>query len=274
MNINISIITVCLNSEDCIARTLQSVLSQKNCCFEYIIKDGLSCDSTLDIIGRIVEKKNNENIMLTVVSEKDNGVYDAMNRVVEKAHGKWILFMNAGDTFVDEHVLEHVQQAIKEMDKDIFYGNAIMRDISGDSLFRGDISLINKRMPFCHQAVFVKRSLLTEYPFDINYKIIADYDFFCHAYTSGKEFGALGFTIAVYMMDGISSTKYISKLFEQEDIYYRYGFIKCKFGIHFMAKYMEALTKTLIVKLIPTRFQLGLRKFYAKNIKKYDKAIE
>ena len=97
-----TIVTVCFNCEQLIERTIQSVLSQNPDLFEYIIIDGKSKDRTLDVINQYRDRIDK------VVSEPDKGIYDAMNKGIALATGKYINFMNAGDYFVDSHVLENV----------------------------------------------------------------------------------------------------------------------------------------------------------------------
>ena len=266
---SITVVTICFQAEQFIEPTVLSVMRQKNCKFEYIIEDGMSSDATLNKVKEIFCQNENPNIDHYIYTERDQGVYDAMNRAVLRAQGDWILFLNAGDEFEKENILEKMQAVLEKSKADIVCGNAIMRDISGDYLFEADLSLIKYRMPFCHQAVFTKRQLLIENPFDLNFKIIGDYDFFSKAYVEAKKFEKVAQTICVYRMDGISSTKYLLKIREQEDIYYRRGFIHHKYGIHFWIKYLEAFAKLAVLKGIPKKAQLGIRKFYARYVKRY-----
>lgn len=96
----ISIVTVCFNSGKTIEATIKSVVVQKYQNIEYIVIDGLSTDNTLDIV------RNYSDFITKVVSEKDNGVYDAMDRGIQLATGNVIGFLNSDDLFVDEQVVE------------------------------------------------------------------------------------------------------------------------------------------------------------------------
>lgn len=96
----VSVITVCYNAVSAIQRTILSVLSQTYENIEYIIIDGKSTDGTLAII------KKYESRIAFWLSEPDNGIYDAMNKAIDKATGEWVLFMNADDEFVDNKVVE------------------------------------------------------------------------------------------------------------------------------------------------------------------------
>lgn len=268
-NVRISIITICLNAAEVLEKTIVSVLAQKGIAFEYIIKDGGSTDTTEKIVRKYMDASCLNGRKIKYISKRDNGVYDAMNQAVESAAGEWIIFMNAGDIFYADDVLYTIFHNKKWEDDDVLYGDTIMRDISGDSVFYADMSMITYRMPFCHQSVFCTKNLLLEYPFDCKHKIVADYDFFTKVYKANKRFSYVQQLVSIYTVDGISSTKYIDKLYEQEDIYYNRGFIKHKYGLKFIVKYVEAVIKSVILRCVPMKLQLPLRRFYGKCIKKY-----
>ncbi len=102
---NLTIITVCLNSEKTIARTIESIKNQTYQDFEYIVIDGGSTDNTLNIISRY--KKNFSN-RLKIISETDSGIYDAMNKGIRKASGKWIHILNSDDCYTSKKALENI----------------------------------------------------------------------------------------------------------------------------------------------------------------------
>jgi len=126
--VKVSIITVCLNSENFIERTIKSVLNQNYDNLEYIIIDGKSTDKTIDIIKKYEIQFNGKMIWL---SEKDEGIYDAMNKGIKLSSGDWLIFMNSGDYFSDDNV---VAKIIKIYNKDknslnktgLIYGNALV----------------------------------------------------------------------------------------------------------------------------------------------------
>ena len=95
----VSVITVCFNAENCIIPTMDSVLAQDYPNLQYILIDGASTDSTLQLIRSKEKDFADRNIPLVIVSEPDKGIYDAMNKGLKLAKGKWINFMNAGDNF-------------------------------------------------------------------------------------------------------------------------------------------------------------------------------
>lgn len=106
INMKISVITICFNAEKEIERTIRSVLNQTYLDLEYIIVDGASKDGTVSVAKSIIKEYPNRTVHL--ISEKDKGIYDAMNKGIKKATGEWVNMMNAGDVFTDEFVLEKV----------------------------------------------------------------------------------------------------------------------------------------------------------------------
>ena len=102
----ISIITVTYNSEKTIHKTIESVINQKYKNYEYIIKDGLSTDKTIDLIYSY------ENDIDCIISKEDCGIYDAMNYAIKETNGDWIIFLNADDHFYDDKVLNRFEKYI------------------------------------------------------------------------------------------------------------------------------------------------------------------
>ena len=171
-----SIITICLNAEDTIERTVTSVLSQTYRNFEYIIVDGGSKDKTLHILSSYQDSID------LIISEPDFGIYDAMNKGIKHASGDVIAFMNAGDTYYSESVFQQVY--------DLFYSNEYIPDVVyGDTIqYQRDcqdyISAFRKGKfdyiwsgPICHQSIFAKKKLFSD-GFSLKYKICSDYYWF------------------------------------------------------------------------------------------------
>ena len=110
----LSIITVVLNDHHNIEKTIQSILNQ-NIKLEYIVVDGSSTDGTLEIIEKY---KDNIDIL---ISQKDSGIYNAMNKAIEMASGEWICFMNSGDVFYSTSVLQDFSVKMSDKDVDVYY---------------------------------------------------------------------------------------------------------------------------------------------------------
>ena len=166
VKIKISIITVVYNDKNGLEKTILSIVSQKYKNIEYIIIDGGSDDGTVDIIG-----KYEDNIDY-YISEKDDGIYDAMNKGINVATGDYIMFLNAADSFSDNEVLFNVKDKIyKERIKpDIVYGGANIYSENGDFLAKLKPLEFNKRnldryanRTVCHQSIFVHKKAILHY---------------------------------------------------------------------------------------------------------------
>lgn len=185
MNPTLSIITVCYNSVDVIEKTIFSVINQENADYEYIVIDGSSSDGTINIINKYSNQINK------FISEKDSGIYDAMNKGIEVASGKYLLFLNADDILYSNVTLNKVCKFI-DIDKyssDIYYGDIELENEYG--IFHQkprDLKLFPHKMVISHQAVFVKRELLIDNLFDLNYKYCADYKQLSSLYINGARF--------------------------------------------------------------------------------------
>ncbi len=213
-NEKVTVVTVTYNAEDFLENTILSVINQNYKNVEYIIIDGGSTDDTVDIIKKYEDK------ISYWISEPDDGIYFAMNKAIEKATGKWINFMNAGDTFVDNTT---VQQVIKkrEKDADLIYGDHLNSK-------RKFFSVENKQnilrsMPCCHQSLYVKTNLMKENPFNTFYSIAADYDFMLKMYKEGKKIQYIKEPLCVYLEEGFSESNITQMYLEKITLYMNHG---------------------------------------------------
>jgi len=232
---NLSVITVCYNCEKALSRTLASVEQQLDQDFEYIIIDGKSTDRTVEIAWEY----NSKIKKMTIISEEDMGIYDAMNKGVKLAGGDYVYFLNAGDCFYTDDVVLRIKKILTPQ-YDIVYGNIFANDkivLQRPNITRRDLIYLERMI--CHQAIFAKRELLLNTPFDVKYKICADRDWLVKNLLLNKTFFYVkDMTIAVYDTTGVSS---ISPLFYNESImiskeyggYSAFFFVKIKrlFGI-------------------------------------------
>lgn len=181
----VSIITINYNDAAGLQRTLDSVCQQIYTDYELIVVDGASIDGSVDVIRSIVKKL--EGIKVKWVSEPDNGVYDAQNKGIEMAMGEYCLFLNGGDVFCDENVLERIwgnkERKARSKDADIIYGNErAVKDGVQVGYCKGVenptfLDLYKSCMK--HQATFIRRELFDKYgKYDATMKISADWDWF------------------------------------------------------------------------------------------------
>lgn len=206
-NCKISVVTVCLNAEDSIKETLESVLEQTYEQFEYVILDGQSTDRTLDIIGEYKNKFLRKGIAFSVYSEKDTGVYNAMNKAVYRCKGHWIHYLNAGDAFASQDVLEKFGDRCTN-DCEVLYGDYYKKREDKLVFCRAyDLKEMQNRMCFCHQAVITPKKLIEQFGFDEKYRIAADHKFFLQLYLNGIKFEHIPMPVAVFDCGGISSNE-------------------------------------------------------------------
>lgn len=189
--IKITVVTVSYNSADDIRKTILSVINQTYPYIEYIIIDGRSSDDTLEIIG---EYKNK---ISRLVSEPDNGIYDAMNKGIDLSSGDYIIFMNCGDVFASEKVISDMAEKIEDGDA-VIYGNVVRHTLSMDYIdYPKPLEFFSKGMPLDHQSVLARSNLLKENKFSLDYKIISDFVQLRQLYTEGYNFKYFNETIAI-----------------------------------------------------------------------------
>ena len=197
----ITVVTVCYNSASMIEKTLKSVIEQSFPNKQYVVIDGASIDGTQKIVERFSESIDH------FVSESDSGIYHAMNKAVYVSKGEWIIFMNAGDVFVDKDVLTKVSQELSK-GTDVVYGDIITSSNNELHLKEApeEITRIH-RMPFCHQAVFTRTSLLRKFPFDEKYKLSADFKLYKQLSLEETVFRRLPIPITIYDRTGLSNSQ-------------------------------------------------------------------
>lgn len=166
-----SIITAVYNAESGLEKTANSLLAQDFGDFEWIIVDGGSRDQTLDIARNLSDPARD-----TIISEPDKGVYDAMNKGLHLAKGEVVQFLNANDWLASNQVLTTIADHFKD-GVDAVYGDTQLSLNDGrlvDRPAREPGAHLHRRMPFSHQAFFVRRMVHLQYPFDIRFRVSAD----------------------------------------------------------------------------------------------------
>lgn len=227
----VSIVTVCFQSKNSIEKTIRSVLGQDYPNLEYIIQDGGSTDGTLEIIKRYPN--------LSWISQKDYGVYDAMNKAVKRVSGEWVLFMNAGDTFYNNEVVSYFFLRRIPQSCFVLFGDTISQNDEGDKIIRYLDMPWHKYMPSCHQSIFCKTEILQKYPFDLKWKIAADRAFFFNLYKRQYTFLYYPIIVSVYDNSGgishnyLECTKEILKIHNSNLLYlFKYFVVYLKFKLH------------------------------------------
>ncbi|MBQ9991375.1 MAG: glycosyltransferase [Lachnospiraceae bacterium] len=220
-NILVSIITVCYNSEKTIERTVKSMLSQSYSNYEYLIVDGKSTDKTLDIVRQYEPLFQGR---MRVISEADQGIYDAMNKGISLASGELIGMINSDDYYEADALEIMVGEYLKKREPHmILYG--FQRNFQGERekstvLFHHDF-LVEQMIT--HPTCFVTKKVYEDFgKFDLSYRSSADYEFMLRLYQKQKVvFHPVYKVIANFQMGGMSSSQVGYR--ETLGLQYQYG---------------------------------------------------
>lgn len=185
----VSVVTVCYNAENTIENTISSILKQSFSNYEYIIIDGKSEDKTNDIIQQYLPMFEKRGIAVKYISEKDNGIFNAMNKGIDMAEGIWIAFMNADDSYYDSEVFRDIFTDDRYENCDIIYGSTNFISESQEEIRRPlKLDLRREDGPFVHQSSFVKTEIMKQKRFDEKYLLAADYQLFLELWIEGRIF--------------------------------------------------------------------------------------
>lgn len=222
----ISIVTVTYNAAGVLEKTLQSILNQTSKDFECLIIDGASTDGTLDIIRKYQDREN-----LRYISEKDWGLYDAMNKGISLAKGEYVWFINAGDKIYAPTTVEQILQKLeKNPQADVVYGQSLIVDENDNPLGERHkiapknlkVKSLLKGLVVCHQSILVRRSIAPTY--NLRYKISADYNWTIEALKKSRQNLYIDAYLSKFMISGISAKYRKLSLIE------RYHIMKKHFG--------------------------------------------
>lgn len=223
----VSIITVCFNAEKTIEQTIQSVLAQTYPDIEYILVDGLSQDRTVDIIRRYVGQINNP-CRMRYISEKDRGIYDAMNKGIHMANGQLVGIVNADDWYEDDAVENMVKAYISQLDKDntLYYGMLrIWRDNKEFCVRQYHHNFVTETV-IQHPTNFVPKALYNRVGvFDATLRIAADFELLNRFRVNGVNFCKVDKVISNFRLGGASDHMTTEQLLETPRIQLRYGII-------------------------------------------------
>lgn len=215
-----SIITVCYNSEKTISQTIESLLNQKFTDFEYIIIDGNSKDKTIEIIksySKIFEEKG---IRYKYISEKDKGIYDAMNKGIKLSRGNLIGIINSDDWYEND-ALENIMQIYKEKEPDIIYG--LLRVIGENDKPEKIEGFYNTNGIGVHPTVFIKKEVYNKYGlFDLKYKLASDTELLMRLSKQNLKVEMIEKIISNFRNTGESTKQAYLSIKETNEIKYNY----------------------------------------------------
>ncbi|MCR5849113.1 MAG: glycosyltransferase [Bacteroidaceae bacterium] len=197
--IKFTIITVCYNASTTIRETIDSVLGQTYQELEYIVVDSKSEDGTVEILQSITDKR------LTFISEKDSGIYNAMNKGLKMASGDYLIFLGADDIFYDKDVLKKVAGKLTGSN-DVVYGDVMLK--TRQRLYNGAFSRWTwGHRNICHQSIFYPKSVYGRYMYNEKYRSVADWDYNLRLLIDSIKFTYIRETICTFNdNDGLSSS--------------------------------------------------------------------
>ena len=237
-----SIVTVTLNSEATIGKTINSINNQKFKNFEYIVVDGKSVDNTLHEIKKL---RHND---VKIISEEDRGIFDAMNKGIKLSKGDFIAFLNSDDWYENDALYLVNNYLEKYPNTDVFYTDAkFFKKKKFKFYSKSKFHKLNYDMSISHPGMFVKKKILQNFLFDLKYQISADYDFVLKV-KNLYRFSYLQKSIVNISLGGRSSDLLLSskEFFEIQKKYF--GFKKA--NINFIKKYHYHILKIIFLKLI------------------------
>ncbi len=224
----VSIVTVVFNGKEFLERTILSVIRQDYTDIEYIVIDGASSDGTLGII-----RQYEKNITYWV-SEKDRGIYDAMNKGIKASNGDYLWFLNAGDEIYGPDTVRKIVSG--RGSPDVYYGETMLVDASGNELgTRSEMSRnklpetlswkdMARGMVVCHQSFIVKRSIVPFY--DLSYPHTSDIDWVIKCLKKAHDIVNTRLVLSRYLVGGYSKKNHLKAMVDRYAVYKKhFGFI-------------------------------------------------
>lgn len=222
----VSIITVTQNNCEGLRATLQSIARLADARIEVIVVDGHSTDAT----DQVVEEYRSR--ITHFEQDHGEGIYAAMNQGAELATGEWLIFMNAGDCFANAEVLKHFWPADGV---GVAFGRSVEPGGTPKSRYKTG-NPIWLEMPFNHQAMFCRRSLFEQHPYDARLKIAGDFEFVLWAHRQGVKFQRLDLDVAIVEPGGVSDQHYFLRAADWYRVARRHHFWNLKMHFHYYKK--------------------------------------
>ncbi len=231
---------------------IESVHMQSYPYIEHIIIDGASEDGTLDFLKPYAEQG-----YLTVYSEADNGIYDAMNKGIARAKGKYINFLNTDDFFHNAMAVEICVQQLEDNNADYSFANAFLEYADGKKVvWTGNITRLAWASHYCHQTMFVRTDLLREIGgFNMDYKISADTEMMIHLYAMKAKYVKVDENIVTYRVGGYSSQNQLQSRLDHSKAFYTYigqyvGLTQCDCFLLWNKSFLDELSRNEQLELV------------------------
>ena len=229
----ISIITVCYQAVGTIEQTIVNVIDQTYSNVEYIIIDGASNDGTVDIIKRYQDQ------IAYWISEPDTGIYEAMNKGINKASGDYVYFLGADDCLFNANCMETISCYLQTSQPDVLCGRIyVVDDVLGTKMQRLTGRPLTCEEVFCgliapHQGMFVRSDLMKQYKYNEHYRIAGDYDLFLRLIKDGRSIQYVDEIVAFYSNGGIGCSRTMPRVYECIDS------IRNNLSEDYVAKYQQ-----------------------------------
>lgn len=256
MEVNrVSVITINYNNLDGLIKTHQSILRQNYYHFDHIVIDGYSTDGSIEYL-----ESNCKNYLIS----RDSGIYDAMNKGIDRASGNWIVFLNSGDIFYP-HAIREMMDVINQNDFDFVISAIDIFSSSGKFIFKKIPNNLNysdylNSMPAAHMSFFVKKSIYTKLGnYNNKFKVSGDFDLIQRLFRLTKNYAALEISIGAFYLGGKSSSFKVIR--EDFKILSQYGMPLSKNVCIFFKKTL----KFIIRQFIPSQLYVYLAKILNKN---------
>lgn len=243
----ISIITANYNGSKTLSRTIDSILNQNYEKVEYIIIDGKSTDNSVEIIKSYEKKFKEKGYEYRWISEKDTGIYNAMNKGIKLATGEIIGILNSDDWYEKTTIKYVINEFQKNKDLQMVYG--VLRTIKNGKYEKiiGDYNSFGKDQ---HPTVFLKKEIYEKYGcFNEKYKIAADADLLLRLENKKIKYKFIEKILTNFSLEGVSSTAFLNSSLEKIEVYYKNGIYGKKENIiRIIYIYLKYFIKKLLRK--------------------------
>ena len=249
-NVRFTVVTVTFNAEAVIRKTIESVLNQRYSPYEYLIVDGLSSDKTVQIAREYAAQFQEKGIRFCIQSEKDTGIYNAMNKGLGLASGDFISFLNAGDWY-ELDALEKVNAFYQEEPFDLTYGGLHYINPNGSITIK--MSKLDKfpitSRHWNHPSMFLRREIYQKYGFDERYRAYADFHLYTKLRKTDIKIRVIPEIITNFPADGVSTDVRMSKVLARAGEKYRIYRDNGYSAVYWLESYGWEIMKSMYFRL-------------------------
>lgn len=251
MGLKFTVVTVVFNAAPVIRKTMESVLNQEYLPYEYLIFDGKSKDDTMEIVESFRSRFEEKGVSFVVKSEKDTGIYNAMNKGVRDAKGDFISFLNAGDWY-ELDALKNINDFYAEEPFDLTYGGLHYINPNGtitNKMSKNDTRGIVTSRHWNHPSMFLRREIYQKYGFDEYFRAYADFNLYLKLRKDGTKIRVIPKVITNFVADGTSTDtnfkKVLSRAKEKYEAYRKTGYGK----LYWAESYGWEIMKSIYFKI-------------------------